>query len=59
MNWLSIVFNFIANINKDKSSGVGLELVKKRLKLLYKDKYTLLIDNSENKFVVNLIIKTV
>jgi len=49
-------FNFIANINKDKSSGVGLELVKKRLKLLYKDKYMLLIDNSENKFVVNLII---
>jgi two-component system, LytTR family, sensor kinase len=50
--------NFIANINKDKSSGIGLGLVKKRLDILFKEKYTLSIDNLDNKFVVNLYIKT-
>jgi LytS/YehU family sensor histidine kinase len=52
-------FNIIADINKDKSSGVGLELVKKRLGMLYKDKYMLSIDNSTKEFTVNLNIKTV
>jgi sensor histidine kinase YesM len=50
--------NLIANINKDKSSGIGLGLVKKRLDMLFKEKYTLSIDNLENKFVVDLYIKT-
>jgi two-component system LytT family sensor kinase len=52
-------FNVIAAINKDKSSGVGLEIIKKRLDMLYKDKYTLSIDNSVKEFIINLNIKTV
>jgi LytS/YehU family sensor histidine kinase len=47
-----------ANIRKDKSSGVGLDNVKKRLELLYKNKYTLEIGDSENDFLVTLSIKT-
>lgn len=52
-------FNIIANINKDKSSGVGLGLVKKRLDLLYKNKYTLDISNTGKEFVVNMELKTI
>lgn len=52
-------YNVIGNIHTDQSSGVGLELVKKRLDLLYKDKYKVKIDNSGKEFTVNLNIKTV
>lgn len=48
-----------ADIQKDKSSGIGLELVQKRLDLIYKNKYTLSIENSENEFTVKLTIKLV
>lgn len=47
-------FNVIGKIKKDKSSGVGLALVKKRLDLLYKDKHTLTIDDNGKDFRVHL-----
>jgi sensor histidine kinase YesM len=37
-------------------SGLGLELIKNRLKLLYKDNYNLQIDKTDNRFSVNLTI---
>lgn len=49
--------NKIASIEKDKSSGVGLELVKKRLELIYKKRHTLEINNTNGSFVVSLDIK--
>lgn len=51
-------FNFKSIINKDKSSGVGLELVKRRIEMLYKDKYTLSIENTAEHFTVKLNIKS-
>lgn len=37
-------------------SGLGLELIKNRLKLLYRDNYNLAIDKADNRFIVNLTI---
>lgn len=37
-------------------SGLGLELIKNRLKLLYRDNYNLKIDRTDNRFSVNLTI---
>jgi two-component system LytT family sensor kinase len=39
---------------KDKTSGIGLTNVKRRLNLLYKDNYQLLINKKEGWFVVSL-----
>jgi sensor histidine kinase YesM len=39
---------------KDKTSGIGLTNVKRRLNLLYKDNYQLLIHKKEGWFVVSL-----
>ena len=39
---------------KDKTSGIGLQNVKRRLNLLYKDSHTLLIRNKDNRFSVSL-----
>jgi len=39
---------------KDDHSGIGLENVRTRLKLIYHDKYTLHIDDRNNVFTVNL-----
>lgn len=39
---------------KDKTSGIGLTNVKRRLNLLYKDSYQLLINKKEGWFVVSL-----
>ncbi|GEO12237.1 hypothetical protein SAE01_47330 [Segetibacter aerophilus] len=39
---------------KDKTSGIGLQNVRRRLNLLYKDNHTLLITNRDNKFIVSL-----
>ena len=43
---------------KDESRGMGLELIKKRLELIYPKAYNLKIDQSEQNFTVNLKIKT-
>lgn len=47
------VFN--EETNKTKG-GIGLENIKKRLDLNYKNKYDLIVENSENLFKVNLSI---
>lgn len=39
---------------KDKTSGIGLQNVKRRLNLLYKGSHTLLICNKDNRFSVSL-----
>jgi len=41
---------------KDKSSGIGLANVKRRLALLYEQKHTLMVEKSENWFIVSLQI---
>ncbi len=43
---------------KDESSGIGLELIKKRLALIYPNAYELKIDKTEQCFAVYLKIKT-
>lgn len=42
--------------NKGDYSGIGLENIKKSLKLLYNDDYTLIISDKEKEFEVNLTI---
>lgn len=42
-------------INQTKS-GLGINLITQRLNLLYKDKYTLEIENTDNKYFVSLNI---
>jgi len=44
------------DVNKDKSSGIGLNTVKRRLELIFHDKYALLINKDNNIFNVNLTI---
>jgi LytS/YehU family sensor histidine kinase len=44
-------------IEKDKSSGIGLDIIKKRLELIYPNNYQLDIDESDKKFAVSLKIK--
>ncbi len=44
------------NYTKDMTNGVGLENVKRRLKLLYSNKYSLAIDQKNKTYSVNLII---
>lgn len=39
---------------KDKTSGIGLQNVKRRLNLLYKNEHSLVIDNKDNYFTVRL-----
>lgn len=46
----------VNEVNKDKSSGIGLNAVKRRLELIYPNHYTLLIKEDHNNFNVNLII---
>ncbi|NOR75235.1 MAG: hypothetical protein GQ525_08745 [Draconibacterium sp.] len=41
-----------------KQSGLGINLIEQRLNLLYKDKHTLKIENSEEKYSVALTIQT-
>jgi sensor histidine kinase YesM len=41
---------------KDKTSGIGLQNVKRRLNLLYGDRYSLLINDIDNWFTVSLQI---
>ncbi|MFK7905114.1 MAG: sensor histidine kinase [Chitinophagales bacterium] len=46
-----------SNVDKDKSHGIGLETVKKRLALNYPQKHQLKIDSTEAIFTVNLELK--
>jgi two-component system LytT family sensor kinase len=50
------VENDIAEIgeSKDDNSGIGLNNVKRRLDLLYKNHYDLAISNEDGKYIVNL-----
>ena len=45
------------SINKDASSGIGLETVKRRLKILYPEKHSLQIYERNNLFCVELSIE--
>ena len=47
-------FNDIAVEYKDKTSGIGLNNVERRLQLLYKNQHTLLINKNDNWFSVSL-----
>jgi two-component system, LytTR family, sensor kinase len=46
--------NAYFQISKETNSGIGLELTKRRLDLLYEKNYTLNIDNQEDIFKVDL-----
>lgn len=39
---------------KDKTSGIGLQNVKRRLNLLYENRHTLLISDKDKKYIVSL-----
>lgn len=39
---------------KDKTSGIGLQNVKRRLNLLYENRHMLLISDNDNKYNVSL-----
>lgn len=43
--------------DKDKGHGIGLDNVKKRLSLIYGDRYNLAIDTADSVFIVNLTIE--
>lgn len=45
--------------SKDDSSGIGLSNVRTRLELLYKNKYTLRIDDQHNLFHITLTLKLI
>lgn len=47
----------IDNGKKNKEGGVGIINTKKRLKLLYPDKHSLIIKNDNHKFCVEIMIK--
>jgi sensor histidine kinase YesM len=47
-------FDSSAQEEKDKTSGIGLQNVRRRLNLLYENRHTLSIDNRDNKYVVSL-----
>ncbi|TYP98140.1 histidine kinase [Tenacibaculum adriaticum] len=52
------VFNTVSYQKKDdENSGIGLENIKNRLKLLYPDSHTLEIQRDKKSYEVNLIIK--
>lgn len=48
--------NKISNTEKDKTSGIGIENVKKRLSIVYSEKYTLNINNNDEFYYVTLKI---
>ena len=52
------VYNTVSHQQqKTKNSGVGLENIKNRLKLLYPNQHTINIDSQPNSYKVNLILK--
>ena len=56
----SIIFKIenTSKLQESSSKGIGLENIKKRLDLLYKDHYALDITNTEDVFSVHLKIDT-
>lgn len=50
------VINKKSNQNKDQTGGIGLQNVKRRLDLLYKDQYRLNIDDSNNIYNCELYL---
>lgn len=54
----NLIFRIQNSIQKeeDSSSGIGLENIKKRLEMLYQEKYELKIEQKENQFLVELKI---
>lgn len=50
------VTNQINQVKKDKTGGIGLVNVKRRLSLIYPEKHVLKIHQVENEFIVNLKI---
>ena len=50
------VVNKKNNLNKDATGGIGLLNVQRRLDLVYKDKYSLLVDNKADSYscILNL-----
>jgi LytS/YehU family sensor histidine kinase len=51
-----LVQNFKTNYAKDAVGGIGVQNVKKRLDLLYNDRYTFDIQETENEFIVSLAL---
>jgi len=51
-----LVQNSISNVNSEKSTGLGLENVRKRLELLYPGQHSLEIMKTDREFKVNLVI---
>ena len=51
------VKNKISNSQKDRSSGVGLTNIQRRLQLIYPERYTLNIENHDQIYQTTLIIK--
>ena len=50
------VINKKGKQNKDETGGIGLQNVKRRLDLLYKDQYRLNIDNSKDVYTSELYL---
>jgi two-component system LytT family sensor kinase len=46
--------NYNNHYQKDKSGGIGVQNVKKRLDLLYGNNYQLSVDHSKDRYIVNL-----
>ncbi len=51
---VSNLYNNLEQEVKDKTSGIGLQNVKRRLNLLYRNAHTLLICDKDNRFAVSL-----
>lgn len=51
------ITNKINHVKKDKTGGIGLVNVKRRLSLIYPEKYKLEIHQLENEFIVDLKIE--
>jgi two-component system, LytTR family, sensor kinase len=52
------LFDKTQKIAKDNASGIGLNIIKRRLELLYADRHTLMIHEADNNFRVSLSINT-
>jgi len=53
---LRVANSNFAKISHDKNSGIGLQNVQKRIKLLYPDSHTLSIESSKETFSITLVI---